>query len=131
ATVPVLADGWSISRQRGQAMNPFFNPWQLAPRHIAVFRALNLGDFLCAVPALRRLRHAAPDAHITFIGLSAISDCVQRFGHYIDEFVVFPGYQELPESMPDHGVLPEFYRSMQARQFDLAIQMHGSGLHTN
>ncbi len=100
------------------------------PQRIAVFRALQIGDMLVVVPALRALRRAYPRAHITLIGLPWARDFVERFG-YCDDLLEFPGYPGLPECEPDTRALADFYTAARARRFDLALQMHGSGRLTN
>lgn len=95
---------------------------------VAVFRALNLGDMLCAIPALRA---RLPLAHITLIGLQSAEPVVRRFPHYVDELELFPGDPAFPEQPVRTELLAGFYRGMRARRFDLVIQMHGSGQQSN
>jgi ADP-heptose:LPS heptosyltransferase len=100
-------------------------------RRIAVFRALQLGDMLCAVPALRALRNAAPQATITLIGLPWARDFTRRYAHLVDDFLAFPGFPGFPEHPVSLRELPGFLNAAQRRDFELVIQMHGSGTLSN
>lgn len=99
-------------------------------KKIAVFKALQLGDLLCSVPALRALRKAFPTAEITLIGLPWAHEFVKRFNKYIDAFIPFP------DPLRFHSQISQKERSailqkIQQEQFDLLIQLHGDGRITN
>jgi ADP-heptose:LPS heptosyltransferase len=102
-----------------------------ALRSIAVFRALQLGDLLCIIPAVRAIRAAAPDAEITLIGLQWARNFAQIFDRYFDDFLEFPGFPGMPEQLPSLPLIPEFFAAAQQRRFDLALQFHGSGVLSN
>jgi ADP-heptose:LPS heptosyltransferase len=98
---------------------------------IAVFRALMLGDLICATPALRALRRAHPDAHVTLVGLPWARGFAARLAS-VDDFVEFPGWPGLPERrIGDARALPRFLAEMRTRRLDLAVQLHGSGATVN
>jgi ADP-heptose:LPS heptosyltransferase len=100
------------------------------PRRVAVFRALQLGDLLCSVPAWRALRTACPEAHITLVSLPWARDLAARLDAF-DDFVEFPGHPALPERDCAPKAFDALVTAMRAREFDLALQMHGSGASTN
>ncbi len=100
---------------------------------VLVVRALpGLGDMLCAIPAIRALHRALPCARISLLGLPWARSFASRFHRYFDEFIELPGYPGVWEpAAPYQSLLPEFFASVRARKFDLALQLHGSGVITN
>jgi ADP-heptose:LPS heptosyltransferase len=66
---------------------PFFANLPPANARIAVVRLCDATSLLCAIPAFRALRAAAPSAHIVLVGLPAAAELSRRFGAYIDEFI--------------------------------------------
>ena len=98
---------------------------------IAIFRALYLGDMLLAVPALRALRRRFPQAEITLIGLPWAQAFVERYSHYLDRFLAFPGFPGLKEVKFDAERTRIFCAEARAYSYDLGVQMHGSGPASN
>ncbi|MDQ0637844.1 ADP-heptose:LPS heptosyltransferase [Pedobacter sp. W3I1] len=96
-------------------------------KKIAIFRALQLGDLLCAMPALKNLRLACPDAEIVFIGLPSSQKLIERYAALFDRFMEFPGFPGLPEREFDEDGFVRFERQMRLEAFDIILQMHGNG----
>ncbi len=101
-----------------------------APRRVALVRVSRLGDFICATPAFRALRAALPEAEITLIGLPFARELVAR-SRQLDRFAPFPGFPGMAEQFFDARRAAAFLRRMQRERFDLAVQMHGSGVYSN
>jgi ADP-heptose:LPS heptosyltransferase len=78
---------------------------------VLVLRALGMGDLLTAVPALRGLRHAYPDARITLAAPAWLSDLVAE----IDAVDVL---------LPTEGLVPLSWADPPPR---LAVNLHGKG----
>lgn len=98
---------------------------------VAVFRALQLGDMLCIIPAIRALKTALPRASLTLIGLPWQRNLANRFHHYFDHFIEFPGWPGLPEQPFDSQKAVAFLSYMQDQHYDLVLQMQGNGAITN
>jgi ADP-heptose:LPS heptosyltransferase len=95
-----------------------------AVRTVAVVRLrVGLGDLLCTVPALRALRAARPDLHVTLVTWAEVAPVVERMSAYVDRLLAFPGYPGIPERTPDAGGWQPFLR--EAGPFDLALQAYG------
>lgn len=76
---------------------------------VLVLRALGLGDLLTAVPALRGLRRALPDAELTLAAPAWLADAVARI-------------DAVDRLLPTEGLLPIGYEEP-----DLAVNLHGRG----
>lgn len=100
-------------------------------QRIAIFRALNLGDLLCAIPAIRALRASYPNAQVNLIGLPWMAGFASRFRRYFDGFVSFPGAAGLPEQPIDLDAFTHFLHRERLADYDLILQMHGKGSVTN
>lgn len=94
---------------------------------IIILRALKLGDMLCSIPAFRAIRIDYPESHIALAGHPMMEKMLSRYSHYIDEFVPFAGFPGMAESPIDPQVIWQTIKTIQDKEFDLAVQLHGSG----
>jgi len=109
----------------------------LGVRKIAVLRANALGDFIFALPALEALRAAYPRAEIVLLAKKWHATFLEGRPGPVDRVVVVPpceGVSEepaAPGNVENSAELEQFFEAMVQERFDLAIQMHGGGRHSN
>jgi ADP-heptose:LPS heptosyltransferase len=98
---------------------------------IAVLRANALGDLLLALPAIEALKRAYPAAKLTLLGREWHAGFLRNRPGPVDEVVALPPISGL--SCPSDGPAApeELYEDLRTRRFDLAVQMHGGGRHSN
>jgi ADP-heptose:LPS heptosyltransferase len=104
----------------------------VSPTRIAVVRALpGVGDLLCAAPGLAAVRAAHPTAEVTLVGLPSAAWFLDAHPALVDDLLPVVGVPGLPEIVPDAALARRFFAAAGARRFDLALQVHGSGVTSN
>lgn len=83
-----------------------------AQPELLALRALKLGDLLVAVPALRALRRAFPDHHISYAAQKWLSPVVDLVG-------------SVDALLPLHGL--DVPIPLEPGRIDVAVNLHGSG----
>lgn len=102
-------------------------------RRIAVLRANALGDFIVTLPALAALRAAYPRAEITLLGSGWHGELLRGRPSPVDRCVAVPPSQGVRDDRAPASpeALGAFFERMRSERFDLAIQLHGGGRHSN
>ncbi|MFB9626654.1 glycosyltransferase family 9 protein [Nonomuraea helvata] len=98
---------------------------------IAVLRANALGDFLLAVPALKALKHAYPGASLTLLGTPWHADFLEGRPGPVDDVVALPPISGVSTQASGWAAPEKLCERLRARRFDLAVQIHGGGRHSN
>ncbi len=83
---------------------------------LAILRALGVGDFLTAVPALRGLAGAFVDHERLLIAPRALEPLAELLGGAVDALLDADGRAAVPARLPDR-----------ARGADVAVNLHGRG----
>ncbi|MFM8319382.1 MAG: glycosyltransferase family 9 protein [Chloroflexota bacterium] len=103
-------------------------------QRIAVLRANAIGDFIFGLPALAALRAAYPQAEIVLFGQPWHARFLDGRPGPLDRVVPVP---PLPGIYLEDGVQEDpaaseaFFDHWRRAGFDLALQMHGGGRHSN
>jgi ADP-heptose:LPS heptosyltransferase len=108
--------------------------WVPGVKRIAVLRANAIGDFIFAIPALQALRLAYPQAEIVLFGLQWHADFLENRPGPVDRVVVIPPMEGLhwdAQVEKDLQEVEAFFEAQRQEHFDLALQMHGGGRHSN
>lgn len=110
-------------------------------QRIAVLRGGGLGDLIYTYPALKALKSAYPQATVTLLGTPVHAALAAATDGPVDDVELLPvarGVHDGPrngehfeDDAEDTAAQEAFFEAMRAREFDLALQMHGGGRFSN
>lgn len=100
-------------------------------RKIAVLRANAIGDYIFCLPALESLKAAYPDAEVVLLGDTWHARDLDGRPGPVDRVLVAPAVTGVREPRTGEPTPGESFARARAECFDLAVQMHGGGRHSN
>jgi ADP-heptose:LPS heptosyltransferase len=100
-------------------------------RRIAVLRANALGDLVLALPALDALRRAYPSARLTLLGRAWHARFLDGRPGPVDEVIALPPISGVSTTEDGHSAPASLLHELRRHRFELAVQIHGGGRHTN
>jgi ADP-heptose:LPS heptosyltransferase len=98
---------------------------------IAVLRGGGLGDLLFAMPAVSALHAAYPGAEIVLLGTRGHAELLDGRPGAVDRVEPLPHAPGVHDGAGAHEDAGRFLERLRREQFDLAVQLHGGGRHSN
>jgi len=100
---------------------------------LAVLRANAIGDYLVSLPAIEALRSAYPAAELVLLGADWHAGFLAGRPGPVDRCVSVPPTAGVRDDRPPAPAaeVERFFARMRAERFDLAVQLHGGGRHSN
>lgn len=100
---------------------------------IAVLRGGGFGDLVMAMPAINALANTYPEAEIVLLGMPSHAELLKGRGTCISRVEILPIAEGIRpgKGRPDPAALQRYVARQRAQNFDLAVQMHGGGRHSN
>ncbi|GAB12743.1 putative glycosyltransferase [Arthrobacter globiformis NBRC 12137] len=118
------------ARITGHGIGPVLEEFGGVSR-IAVLRGGGLGDLMYALPAVAALKAAYPGASVTLLCAPVQAELLSQTVGPVDETVILPFAEGVRPGPEDPHEVERFVAGMRARNFDLAVQVHGGGRYSN
>jgi ADP-heptose:LPS heptosyltransferase len=102
-------------------------------RKLAVLRANAIGDYVVSLPALVALKAAYPAAELVLLGADWHAGLLTGRPGPVDRCLPVPSTRGVRDDRPPAppAEVEAFFARMRAERFDLAVQLHGGGHHSN
>lgn len=100
-------------------------------KKIGVLRANGIGDVIITLPAFEAIKATFPGAEIVLLGRDKHAELFQSTVTPIDRMISLPHFINFDTPLADSPEVIEVIENLKSEGFDLIIQLHGGGRHSN